>query len=170
MGYKIGEQEYDFWSCKNQDIVSKFVEREVYCCMTSEVEYILSHDDSDAPFTWDDVDYEGDKMCDECGFTDLHEEVDDKTGDDIYVCCDCGKKFTVEEYEGLNSDWPEVYEWWAVSPWLGEKLAQHGGCVIDVWGKSYWGRQATGQAIYLDNIMVQICYDMEILEGQTYEW
>ena len=168
MSYKIGEKEYDFWSIKNQNILEQFVNREVYCCMTQEVEYILSHEDHDAPFTWDDVEYEGDKMCENCDSTDIQEIFDDDDFD--YVCCDCGKKYTEEEYADLESDWPEVYEWWAVSPWLGAKLAQHGGCVIDVWGKSFWGRQCTGQAIALDSIIANICYDMEILEEQKYEW
>lgn len=170
MGYKIGEQEYDFWSCKNQIIVSEFVDREVYCCMTSEVEYILSRDDSDAPFTWDDVDYEGDKMCDECGCTDFKTAINEDAENDVYICCACGKEFTVDEYENLDSNYPEVYEWWAVSSWLGKKLAEKGMCVIDIWGKTYWGRQCTGQSIFLDGVMTDICYDMEILEGQTYEW
>ncbi len=41
----------------NQRIKSKFVEREVYTCVSTITEYILqkSFEDSDAPFSWDDI-------------------------------------------------------------------------------------------------------------------
>jgi hypothetical protein len=42
-------------SIKNQGIKGNFVSREVYCNVNDIVEYILSKDDKEAPFTWDDV-------------------------------------------------------------------------------------------------------------------
>lgn len=42
-------------STTNQHIKGKFVEREVMACVSSLVEYVLSKDDRDAPFSMDDV-------------------------------------------------------------------------------------------------------------------
>lgn len=50
----------------------------------------------------------------------------------------------------------EVYEWWAVSSWLGGKLADAGEFVLDAEGLEVWGRCCTGQAIKLDGILQQI--------------
>jgi len=64
----------------------------------------------------------------------------------------------------------EILEFWIVSPWLGEKLMEKGEAVLKRWGGWIWGRTCTGQAISLDGVISEICYDIEILEGQPYEW
>ncbi len=93
---------------ENQRICQKLVEREVYCCMTSEVEYMLrtQYNNNDPIITDDDIRNQYNPETDECA---------------------------------------EVFEWWAVSDWLGEKLADYSEVVIDsVCGKTYWGRCTTG--------------------------
>lgn len=90
--------------------------------------------------------------------------------DDARRCKNCGKVFGEYNFDCLESDVPTVYEWYAVSDWLGKKLGQHGEVVINTWGKSYWGRQSTGQSIICDNVIEQIAYGLEILEGQTHSW
>ena len=42
MSYTINGKEYETWSVNNQRILDELVDREVYCCMTSEMEYMLS--------------------------------------------------------------------------------------------------------------------------------
>jgi hypothetical protein len=49
----------------------------------------------------------------------------------------------------------EVYEWWAVSPWLFEELKKRGEPVIDTF-PHIWGRTCTGQAIALDSVISDI--------------
>ena len=52
MGYVVNGVEYDTWSATNQRILDRLIDREVYCCMTSEVEYMLSripYGDDDNP-------------------------------------------------------------------------------------------------------------------------
>jgi hypothetical protein len=49
----------------------------------------------------------------------------------------------------------EVYEWWAVSPWLFEELRKRGEPVIDTF-PHLWGRTTTGQAIALDGVISDI--------------
>ena len=82
----------------------------------------------------------------------------------------CGQVYTEEEYEYLDENPQEVYEWWAVTNWLGDKLKERGEVVIEGWGHWYWGRGNTGQGIALDGVISSICYGMEILEGQKYSW
>ena len=169
MGYQIGDKEYRYDSCVNQDICGKLVNREVFCCMTSEMEYLLQHsyDESDPLYSWDEV-YEccTAKKCSECGEEDWFEEDDEGN----YICKGCGHKYSEEEYEELDVADPEIYEWWAVSNWFGEKLREHGEVVLDGWNKQIWGRQCTGQAILLDWVIEKIAYDMGILDGQEYDW
>lgn len=207
MSYSVNGKEYDSWSSKNQSILDSLVNREVYCCMTSEVEYILSkiqENDDDNPFTEEDyckmyVPYcsecessygfeemtvedlkeewfersDEDYVCPVCGFT--HEtliEAIDCCGADtnVYRCQECGKIFNEDEYNNLDTKPEEIFEWWAVSSWFGEKLAEQGCVVIESYGKSFWGRTTTGQAISLDGCIFNIAKNMNILEGMEYEW
>lgn len=217
MSYTINGIKYETWSGKNQSIIDKLIERGVYCCMTSEVEYMLSripYNDDDNPF--DESDY--DKMmvpyCSECessygfeeiavadlkdddfatgmGLNDETDELEDgflcpvcgcwhKTiaearkccGEDelVFKCQNCGKTVSEDEHNNLDTKPEEIYEWWAVTNWFGEKLKEQGCVVIESWGKSYWGRCTTGQSISLDGCIINIAKDMEILQGMSHEW
>ena len=74
-------------------------------------------------------------------------------------------------YDEKTDSYAEVFEWWAVSDWFGEKLKEKGEVIIDtVWGKTYWGRCTTGQAICLDGVIFDIAYDMEILKDMEHSW
>lgn len=164
----------DYNSVANQGIIGKFVQREVLACLTSEVEFILKRtiegDDNGAPFTWDDMDNYYRPHCEDCGegynsFT-MGENED---GETVYTCDDCGRVYTEEEHNNLDTEPAEVYEWWLVTDWLAEKLKARGEVVIEGF-TNYWGRQCSGQAILLDNVMGEICEGMEILEGQAHDW
>lgn len=48
---------------------------------------------------------------------------------------------------------PEIYEFWSVSGWLGEKLKSAGEHVFDYFNHTIWGRCTTGQAILLDGVI-----------------
>lgn len=125
---------YDIVDAVNQRITQKLVEREVFCCMTYEVEYMLrtQYDTKDPLITDDDVQ---------------------------------------NMYDEKTDSYAEVFEWWAVSDWFGEKLKEKGEVIIDtVWGKTYWGRRTTGQAICLDGVIFDIAYDMEILKDMEHSW
>ena len=217
MSYEVNGVEYDYWSAKNQRILDKLVNREVFCCMTSEVEYMLSKvpdSEGENPFDEDDMCVTLNPCCDECETADDFEELtvaelkDDDfishnkldavlgvfdltyycpvcgfwydTIDEARDCCgrdttvfkcrNCGKVFNEDEYSNLDTRPAEIYEWWAVSKWFGEKLAEQGCVIIDSWGKSYWGRTTTGQSISLDGCIARIAKKMGILEGMEHEW
>jgi len=59
---------------------------------------------------------------------------------------------------GIEPYQDEAYEHWIVSEWLASKLEDKGELItFDLMGFTIWGRCATGQAIYLDYVMEQIC-------------
>lgn len=130
MSYTVNGIEYKSWSPKNQKIIDKLVNREVYCCVTSELEYMLSR----VPYN------------------------------------DKNNPFSKEDYNYIFTESQEIFEWWAITNWFGEKLKEQGCIVIETWGKSYWGRCTTGQSISLDNCVVEIAKKMKVLEGMENEW
>jgi hypothetical protein len=52
-----------------------------------------------------------------------------------------------------NGNVPEVFEFWIVTPWLGEKLKDHGEVVTEFCDLVFWGRQMMGQLIYVDDVI-----------------
>ncbi len=72
--------------------------------------------------------------------------------------------------EDARGEMQEIFEWIHVSNWLHDRLREKGH---PVWndGKVYvWGRTTTGQAVFFDDVITEICNDMEILEDQKNEW
>ena len=69
-----------------------------------------------------------------------------------------------------ESEMHEIFEWWLVSDFMLVKLLEQDECILETECGSRWGRCATGQAILLDYSTSKICFDMEILDGQKYEW
>ena len=61
---------------------------------------------------------------------------------------------------GLDPEYGEIYEHWIVSDWLGRKLSERGHVVESYLGMTIWGRPCTGQAIFMDGVMEQICNDL----------
>ena len=70
----------------------------------------------------------------------------------------------------IEPDEHEVYEHWIVTDYFARKLKEQGETVGEVCGLTIWGRCATGQAISMDGVITRIARDMEILEGQRYDW
>lgn len=124
MSYEINGVEYDFWSVKNQQIIDKLISREVYCCMTSEMEYMLSNVESDTyngkdnPFDESDLAQMFVHQCPDCGLYEDFESVelsdvsDDelKTDDHTYECPICGMEYTTaQEAKECCGEDTEVY-------------------------------------------------------------
>ena len=55
-----------------------------------------------------------------------------------------------------NGEYPEVYEFWAISDWLADRLKEEGEVIFEMLDFNVWGRQTTGQAIMLDNVIQKI--------------
>jgi hypothetical protein len=73
---------------------------------------------------------------------------DAKTYRDVEALCNCED---IEPYDR------EVYEFWAVSNWLAEKLESQGEKVdTDFAGMNVWARTCTGQGIASDGVIERI--------------
>ena len=47
----------------------------------------------------------------------------------------------------------DVMEWWLIDSWLAERLKEQGEVIIEEYGCYWWGRQSSGQAIYMDGVI-----------------
>jgi len=128
-------------SKENQKIKGNFISREVFCCVTDLVEYIISKSyeekDRRIPFTYEDI-------------------------ENLYYTEEDAEEFEVEEGEEK-----EVYEWWIVSSLLGRKLREREEVIIKNGNNWYWGRSCTGQAILLDSVISSICEELGLLQHEN---
>lgn len=58
--------------------------------------------------------------------------------------------------ESLYGEWWEVMEWWLVTPYLARLLHDECEVIIEDCSCHWWGRQSSGQAIYMDAVMTDI--------------
>ena len=72
--------------------------------------------------------------------------------------------------ENARGEQQKIYEWMHVSNWLHDKLKEKGAPVWNDGQVYLWGRTSTGQTILFDDVISEICNDMEIFEGQKNEW
>lgn len=163
----------------NQEIKRKFVDREIFSNVNSMAEYILnkSYEDSDAPFTFEDIE--------NYSYLDIDELINDMQ-DDEEIKKDLQNDYdgvkledldedTLKEIADLNGYNPddyikdaEIYEYYIVTSFLLNKLSEQGEAVIP--HEQIWCRQTTGQAILLDHVISKIAEEMEILDGQAHSW
>jgi DNA-directed RNA polymerase subunit RPC12/RpoP len=141
-------------SSENQRIRSEFVSREVLACFSSEMDLLLKAGaeaaGDDYP-QYEDVENLYTYKCPNCGR-------DGFKNDDETKCPDCKKIVSPENEQ------QEIFEWWAVSKWLGEKLKAKNEPILDYGCNTYWGRCTTGQAIAMDGVIANICTDLGILK------
>ena len=158
--YTVAGKSYDADSVVNQKIKQTFVGRNVLANITDFAENLFSGDE-DAYGSWEDWENLFAKKCPECGcIVETWEN-----GDDEQVSWPYWGQILTEEPE-----YHEILEYWIVTPWLGEKLKAHGEPVYQRSNGWIWGRCCSGQAIFLDNVISEICCNMEILEGQSRDW
>ena len=151
------EKNYGFNSNKNQEIKGKFVDREVKACFSYEMDAILKVSDtvkSDLP-SYEDIENLFEYVCPECGSGYAEES-------EAVNCCGSETK--------PENEAQEVFEWWIISEFLYRKLKARNHPVLEFGNNYYWGRCTTGQAILLDDVISDICSEMEILQGQKYDW
>ena len=61
---------------------------------------------------------------------------------------------------GLDYEYTDVLEYWAVSGWLAGKLAEKGEAIAEVCGLTVWGRCTSGQAISCDGVIELITEEL----------
>ena len=64
----------------------------------------------------------------------------------------------IENSEELD----EVYEWWLVTPYMAELLKENGEVIFAAYDCYWWGRQTSGQGLYMDWVIQRIAEDMSI--------
>ncbi len=117
------------------------IKRDVFCCVSQEVSFILNcgTDTKETPFTFEDI---------ENSYYAYEEAINNGMID---------KDCTEDDYDPEPK---EIYEWWKVSGWLLEKMAEKGEPVIRDF--NLWGRTTTGQSIVLDSVITDIQQETEI--------
>ena len=65
-----------------------------------------------------------------------------------------------KNYKPEGEEYPEIYEYWAVSNWLADKLEAKGEIIFEMLDFIVWGRQATGQAIKMDSVIQEIAEEI----------
>ena len=60
--------------------------------------------------------------------------------------------YRIDNIDDLN----EVMEWWLVSPFLCDLLKETGEVTISEYGCHWWGRQTSGQTVYMDYVIKKI--------------
>jgi hypothetical protein len=134
---------------REQELES-FVNREIYANQTALIEeafkkQIFTVDDIGNLYREFDAQLLSPNICVKCLFE--YRVLDSETGE----CESCFK---------ANQMPQEIFEWWLVSPWFGQKLQIVGDPVIDNGYGVWWGRTTTGQAISLDYIIERIFDDV----------
>ena len=165
--------------------------------MNAYLDYILSKDDYNAPFTWEDVEnlyiypewnqkvldknlyFSGGNEDDREKFLEEFEQLEEENQEffDDEEISEATHERNLEiiqnardEFESLETEEQEIFEWWIVTKWLYKKLKGKNEVVLTDGYLCYWGRGTTGQAIFLDSVISEICEEMEILEGQKNDW
>lgn len=191
-------EKMDYDSCVNQDIKRTFIGRDVYCCATTMVNELITANSLDSELGFDYLEnlipygeYDFEELTEEERdekIEELEEKIDildeiheyyydgedsedyiQKTNKANYFIDELNR--IIDELNDMNFDnYPEVYEWWLVSNNLARRLKSHGHIIVDDYTCSIWGRQCSGQAILLDNVISVICEEMEILDGQRFSW
>ena len=72
--------------------------------------------------------------------------------------------------ENARGEMQEICEWIHVSNYLHDKLREKGHPVWNDSNVYVWGRTSTGQAVLFDDVISEICNNIEIFEGQKNEW
>jgi hypothetical protein len=60
---------------------------------------------------------------------------------------------------GFEPEPQEIFEWWAVTPYMAERLSEIGEPILDNDFGTWWGRTCTGQAICIDYTIRQLLRD-----------
>lgn len=136
------------------EVAQKIVRDDIYCNVGQLVEFSIkmSYDGHNAPVTYEDLENGGPdffSMDDEELIEWINENV--STDEDLKeLDNDQLIEICQDNFEGV-----EIYEYWAISGWLSDKLKERGEVVIDSY-PDIWGRQTTGQAICLDGVIRNI--------------
>ena len=160
-----------FTENKVQEMAENLVRNEVFACVSSMAEFILSQDSQNAPFSYDDIEksdvYQeynengiyfagGDEDERDSFIEELEKERDELQDSDAEA-----NEKRIEDLESaiydiknLDIEYMDILEYWICSDYLIQKLASFGEPVIK--SESIWCRQTSGQSITMDGVIQSI--------------
>lgn len=177
--YTVNGKNYAYNSVTNQCILDRFVSQNIYAWVTDMITDLqVSNNDA---WNYEEFENTAYQVCNECGDTvrvatgddaaaiaaEYDLDTDDVELSDYVVCEGCGHTMPIADTE---TAYAEPLEYWIVSYDLYNDLKACGEMVMDRWSGAIWGRQTSGQAIMLDDVISRIAYDHGILEGQPNSW
>ena len=65
----------------------------------------------------------------------------------------------LDNLQNINES-SEVLEWWLVTPYMAELLRENGEVILSAYDCYWWGRQTSGQALYIDWVIQEIAEQM----------
>ena len=61
----------------------------------------------------------------------------------------------LESLQNLDEN-SEIMEWWLVTPYMAELLKEKGEVILSDYDCYWWGRQTSGQALFMDGVIQEI--------------
>jgi hypothetical protein len=120
------------------------------------VEHLLSTD----TFSHEDIENLYYKQCSDCygevATIDVDTANEKELEHDSFICTQCDMTYGEEDADELDTEPREVFEWWIVSDYLERQLSYKGEVILKTDYGTWWGRQCTGQSIYMDNVIQEI--------------
>lgn len=141
-----------------------------YCGAEALEELYLTHEVSTYRYN-PDADLGEEYSCPICGSVYASEEEARSccVGITVFQCQNCANILQEDEYDALLSDTHlDKIEWWGVTEWFVKKLQDLGETVI--LNPPIWGRTPSESPIYEEDVVLEICKNIGILEGQPHEW
>ena len=145
---------------------SQLVDREVILCVTGVVNELMARETT----LIYDCENGQSLICMECGEQlpagARNEDIEDDAIIDSmehgtgrgYQCPHCE---TWMDLDFCDTEPQDVLEWWAVTEWLANRLMERGQVIHrNMYGLTVWGRCASGQAIKLDGVIVDITREL----------
>lgn len=66
-----------------------------------------------------------------------------------------------ERLENFDEE-SEILEWWLVTPYMAEMLKENGEVIFSDYDCHWWGRQTSGQALYMDHVIQKVAEQMSM--------
>lgn len=151
------------------------VQREVLCCMSALVSGLAElQGQCERPSTGAEIAEQAAELCypvpdyEEAATDAGWEQFQDEYGANCYRDTNDDQTWTCDGWAELCAEFDiepfdrDVFEHWAVTPWLGRKLVELGEKVDDDFaGLTIWARTTTGQAISMDYVIRQVWEDIQ---------
>lgn len=147
---------YYGYELKIHALAEKYLNRDVLKCDTLLVDTLMRKSQDDlsyvvSEFSVDKIENYLDTSIEAIeDFLSYHSKSDDWHNLDYH------EKEQLAYDSGFEPQPHEIFEWWAVTPWLANELKEFDQPVLSNDFGDWWGRTCTGQAIILDGILQKI--------------